>query len=1219
MPADKVKKASPAQKTKGTKGKSLAVKLGFKSASTKKSTSIKEKSGKRPVRGKAGFSLYPSDSDIDNVATLNNDIDKCSNILQQMIAVKQAKEKASPESKKRGSKKTGFKKEIIIPTANPDGDSSNASNRVIYKETLMEVRTPFNTRLISSTPDPDKIDESNVPLQANTQNRNSSQVQTHDGQTVTSAVVTMTSASPRTSAPVGMTQQFVSARDLMRPIAQAHVSQDQNYVHIHKISSSSLYHHNIVNNGSNEVTTSATDLSNHRPEYMTPPCRPDAVLKNGKQCYSTDELAYGQRSTESPLDLSGPKTNETSLNSCHQRPLSTDSIDDLHRKNLINFESEEEYERVENRRESNIEDLKCYIDNDEVSPPAGLKAPKQTRKSLNDIYDQQGEKRNDSSLRQTDSYEFSIKEQHVEKDGSDVPDFRENLKHFQEAAKTSTTNLKTGRLEVPQPTAAETIFINQIQYPTSHKPNKFLNIDIGVTPMPSPVRMAEPRARAILGRPHHALSPDEKSEPQKPRSPSQSVSPPQKVSPPRSMEQTGHFSPRLSPTPDATTNWNRRREYNHHRYDESLSQPMITPAKHQSGQGVMDEDDELFINVIEYPTEDGDETTEEQVMSDRHQIKDLPPHFARFGYLSDTPANSPMRFPRPRSQSSSRLSQLAAEGNQGQPKKSDHPFLRTILSDKTEGMQDPEFPDDAEPLKDAEAFPQMSTAFPVQPIKAQFPHLNYDTPMNSPVRPFFNGRVEAPPVKESELKGDYGQPIPTTNDPTAGVKKLRWLLAELLEVCDIDGDPDMCQLAQDLSNTLESIPQLKLTFNLQTEIELALQPLRTENSQLRRRLRIVNQQLKERERLEKEASTSSGVNFQVLQLQANNSSLQRQLKEEKEEQMKLSKQIEELEREKDKYKQERQTLLLALGEKDTDRLKLRQESSQENQKLRQDLALAQTRTEGSSLKLEASDRENHILKISLKQRDSEIERLQEVVHTLKDGVNEVLGCIENQSGNNRGVPSVPAPDTDNPRASISLQRLLQLVQQENYHASSDKSMRSDPGSVSILKPSTNQHVEFNAASRHSNSPLTQNALAEHNRILKTTRHNAVTMTTKPVDNQKDLKKTDQNANITEHVISNDQSRYSVTDYFKKYSSNTLDKSDRLSPIPTSNEEEIKGREFNISLGSIQDDVQSVMSSVSESSTSTAVDDSAFREGIANLDANIAKVQEALQRTKKIFS
>lgn len=52
--------------------------------------------------------------------------------------------------------------------------------------------------------------------------------------------------------------------------------------------------------------------------------------------------------------------------------------------------------------------------------------------------------------------------------------------------------------------------------------------------------------------------------------------------------------------------------------------------------------------------------------------------------------------------------------------------------------------------------------------------------------------------------------------------------------CNCVGDMETGQLVQEISNLVDILPQLKVTFNLQAEIDLAMQPLRNENSQLRR-------------------------------------------------------------------------------------------------------------------------------------------------------------------------------------------------------------------------------------------------------------------------------------------------------------------------------------------------------------------------------------------------
>ena len=140
----------------------------------------------------------------------------------------------------------------------------------------------------------------------------------------------------------------------------------------------------------------------------------------------------------------------------------------------------------------------------------------------------------------------------------------------------------------------------------------------------------------------------------------------------------------------------------------------------------------------------------------------------------------------------------------------------------------------------------------------------------------------------------------------------------------------------------------------------------------------------------------------------------------------------------------------------------------------------------------------------------------------------------------------------------------------------------------------------------------------------------------------------------------EQSRYSVTDYFEKYPSSksaaktawTADKQSKLGMEPhykeTSGPEETKndlarntisvssatpdvsqeerfktmtpqhqlyqGTELDTSLSTIResDDVVSVISSAVTSVSVTSIDDRDFREGLANLDANIARIQASLK-------
>lgn len=230
-----------------------------------------------------------------------------------------------------------------------------------------------------------------------------------------------------------------------------------------------------------------------------------------------------------------------------------------------------------------------------------------------------------------------------------------------------------------------------------------------------------------------------------------------------------------------------------------------------------------------------------------------------------------------------------------------------------------------------------------------------------------------------------------------GPRKLRQLLHELKQICAIDGDMEVGQLLQEVTDLVEVMPQLKVTFNLQAEIDLALQPLRNENSQLRRRLRILNQQLKERERREKE-DTNPGMNFEMLHLQTENASLQRQLKEEREGCMKLTLYIAEQQQQVEKASKELQQIQCKLTEREHDKLLTRQEHTQNMNRLHQEVEMMSRRNESVQLKLASADRENNILQLNLKQRDMEIARLHTVLGNLKQGVAEVLQYFDQSMG-----------------------------------------------------------------------------------------------------------------------------------------------------------------------------------------------------------------------------
>ncbi|XP_033728187.1 LOW QUALITY PROTEIN: uncharacterized protein LOC117317486 [Pecten maximus] len=253
-------------------------------------------------------------------------------------------------------------------------------------------------------------------------------------------------------------------------------------------------------------------------------------------------------------------------------------------------------------------------------------------------------------------------------------------------------------------------------------------------------------------------------------------------------------------------------------------------------------------------------------------------------------------------------------------------------------------------------------------------------------------------VNNEEQSGSYANPNPWSGVRLdAGMKRVRYLLGEMKECGKINKDVEIGRLAREVEKSLDSIPQLSATFSLQAEVDLSLQPLRNENAQLRRKLRLANQNMREYEH-EKEKATT-GVDFDVLHLQASNSGLQRQVKEEMEDKVKLAAEVANQHNEIQRMKVEKNKLLAALSEKETDELKVKQECLMDAQKFRKEVEAMNRQIEAIQLQQEASDQENHILQVSLQQRDTEISRLQEMVQDMKSSVSELIQELD-QAGDN---------------------------------------------------------------------------------------------------------------------------------------------------------------------------------------------------------------------------
>ncbi|KAG2459417.1 CCD14 protein, partial [Polypterus senegalus] len=218
------------------------------------------------------------------------------------------------------------------------------------------------------------------------------------------------------------------------------------------------------------------------------------------------------------------------------------------------------------------------------------------------------------------------------------------------------------------------------------------------------------------------------------------------------------------------------------------------------------------------------------------------------------------------------------------------------------------------------------------------------------------------------------------------VQTVKYLLGELKAlVAEKGDDPEVFRVITEVEDNISLLPTMVGSTNVQAEIALALQPLRSENAQLRRRLRIVNQQLRERERAEKELNPLD-VNFELISVQSLNMTLQAQLKESNKSIELLQKKCEELLKAVDEQKVQNQELLNTIQNKEGEIMLIRQQCDSDINSIKTDIEEALSKMKNIQFQLETSEKENQVLKLNLQQRDAEVTRLHELTRNVQESM-----------------------------------------------------------------------------------------------------------------------------------------------------------------------------------------------------------------------------------------
>ncbi|XP_028939727.1 coiled-coil domain-containing protein 14 [Antrostomus carolinensis] len=256
--------------------------------------------------------------------------------------------------------------------------------------------------------------------------------------------------------------------------------------------------------------------------------------------------------------------------------------------------------------------------------------------------------------------------------------------------------------------------------------------------------------------------------------------------------------------------------------------------------------------------------------------------------------------------------------------------------------------------------------------------------------------LDIAPVRDTNCKTSFAKKVLKTRkespEETAHkVKTVKYLLGELRALITDQDDSEMLRLMSEIEDSISLLPAVVGSMNIQAEIALALQPLRSENAQLRRRLRILNHQLGERERSEKTSAQS--CNYELVSLQSLNMMLQSQLTESLKGLESLQAKNEELLKIIESQKEENKHLGKDIQDKDKELLENKQHYDIHSTKLKIEVEEALASVKSLQFKLEASEKENKILGITLRQRDAEVNRLRELTRTLQGSMAKLLSDL----------------------------------------------------------------------------------------------------------------------------------------------------------------------------------------------------------------------------------
>ncbi|XP_045758967.1 coiled-coil domain-containing protein 14 isoform X1 [Mirounga angustirostris] len=330
------------------------------------------------------------------------------------------------------------------------------------------------------------------------------------------------------------------------------------------------------------------------------------------------------------------------------------------------------------------------------------------------------------------------------------------------------------------------------------------------------------------------------------------------------------------------------------------------------------------------------------------------------------------------------------------------------------------------------------------------------------------------------------QKAKNVNQSAEKARTIKYLLGELKALLAEQEDSEIQRLITELEACISLLPALSGNTNIQVEIALAMQPLRSENAQLRRQLRILNRQLREQEKSQK-ASGALECNLELFSLQSLNKSLQNQLQESLKSQELLQSKNEELLKVIENQKDENKKFAGIFKEKDQTLLENKQQFDIETTRIKIELEEALVNVKSSRFKLEAAEKENQILGITLRQRDAEVTRLRELTRTLQSSMARLLSdlsmdSVRCKSGNNltKSLLNIyeKQPQHDPIPAHTSIMSYLNKLETDHTFAHSEtlsavnneESMEPDRPYENVLPSRGPQHSHTRSSEEEASGP-----------------------------------------------------------------------------------------------------------------------------------------------------